>query len=54
MEKMAFYNSDGDMLIVPHKGRMYIKTECGRLIVKPREVCVIPRGIKFSVELGEN
>ena len=54
MEKTAFYNSDGDMLIVPHKGIMYIRTECGMLIVKPREVCVIPRGIKFTVQLGEN
>lgn len=26
MERKAFYNSDGDFLIVPHKGTLYITT----------------------------
>ena len=51
MEKTAFYNSDGDFLIVPHKGTLYVKTLCGRLTVRPREILVIPRGVTFSVEL---
>lgn len=33
MGKTAFYNSDGDFLIVPHKGTLYIKTLMGKLTV---------------------
>ena len=51
MDKTAFYNSDGDFLIVPHHGTLYIKTLLGRLTVRPREICVIPRGITFSIDL---
>jgi len=36
MEKTAFYNSDGDFLVVPHKGTLYIKTLMGKLTVRPR------------------
>lgn len=30
---------------------MFIITEFGKLTLKPREILVVPRGIKFSVEL---
>jgi homogentisate 1,2-dioxygenase len=33
MEKRAFVNSDGDMLILPQQGRMDIQTEFGRYVV---------------------
>ena len=36
MNKTSFYNSDGDFLIVPHAGILYIKTLCGRLTIRPR------------------
>jgi homogentisate 1,2-dioxygenase len=35
MEKEAFFSSDGDLLIVPQKGALLIKTELGRLRVDP-------------------
>lgn len=44
-----WYNSDGDILIVPQTGSLRIHTELGRLVVHPHELCVIPRGIVFSV-----
>lgn len=47
----VFYSADGDFLIVPETGTLVIKTELGRLRVDPCEICVIPRGIKFSVDL---
>jgi homogentisate 1,2-dioxygenase len=49
MEDRAFYNADGDLLIVPQTGGLDITTECGKLYVNPGEICVIPRGIQFSV-----
>jgi homogentisate 1,2-dioxygenase len=51
MGKTAFYNSDGDFLIVPHKGTMFVRTLNGRLVVKPKEILIIPRGIKFSIDV---
>lgn len=51
MINRAFYNSDGDFLVVPETGSMDIITEFGKLIVSPREIVVIPRGIKFAVSL---
>ncbi len=51
MEKKYFYNSDGEMLIVPQEGRLLLRTEMGHLEVSPTEIAVIPRGIKFAVDL---
>lgn len=53
MEKTAFYSSDGDMLIVPQQGDLFITTEFGRILVQPQEICVIQRGIKFKVDVTE-
>ena len=46
-----FYNSDAEMLIVPQQGTLCIATEMGVLEVAPKEICVIPRGLKFQVTL---
>jgi len=54
MGKTAFYSADGDFLIVPQEGTLFITTEYGRLTVKPREICVIPRGIKYKVDLDSS
>lgn len=53
MRDHFFYNSDGDFLIVPQEGGLRFKTEFGNLEVTPGEIIVIPRGIKFQVELLE-
>lgn len=47
----AFFNADGEWLIVPQQGRLRITTELGLLDVEPQEIVVLPRGLKFSVEL---
>ena len=51
MGDRAFYNADGDLLIVPQQGKLLISTEMGRLSLEPQEIAVIPRGIKFKVDL---
>ncbi|KAK8214013.1 Homogentisate 1,2-dioxygenase [Phyllosticta capitalensis] len=50
-EKTAFYSADGDWLIVPQTGVLDIQTELGMMRVRPREICVVPRGIRFRVAL---
>lgn len=51
MKQKCFYNSDGDFLIVPQEGDLRIQTELGWIEVHPNEICVIQRGIRFSVHL---
>jgi homogentisate 1,2-dioxygenase len=53
MHDRFFYNSDGEMLLVPQQGSLNLHTECGRLDVAPGEIAVIPRGMKFRVELPD-
>ncbi len=49
MERRAFVNADGELLIVPQEGELLISTELGRLQVKPGEIALIPRGLAFKV-----
>jgi homogentisate 1,2-dioxygenase len=46
-----FYNADGELLIVPQSGSIEIFTELGLMQVSPCEIAVIPRGMKFKVQL---
>ncbi len=46
-----FYDADGELLIVPQLGRLRLATEMGLLEVEPQQVAVIPRGLRFRVEL---
>ena len=39
--------------LVPQLGRLELVTEMGLIEVFPGEICVIPRGIVFSVKLPE-
>ncbi|MBC8124719.1 MAG: homogentisate 1,2-dioxygenase [Candidatus Kapabacteria bacterium] len=52
MTDSFFYNADGELLIVPQLGSLRILTEMGIVDVEPQEICVIPRGIKFRVEVS--
>ncbi len=54
MQRRYFYNADGEMLILPETGNLIIYTELGVLEVKPGDVCCLPRGLKFRVEIGES
>jgi homogentisate 1,2-dioxygenase len=49
----CFYNADGELLIVPQSGTMTLKTEFGIIEIKPGEIAIIPRGVKFRVECAD-
>lgn len=53
MERRAFVNADGEMLLVPQQGGLVITTEMGILDLKPGEIAVIPRGVVFKVDLSD-
>lgn len=54
MSGRYFYDADGELLIVPQHGRLRIRTEMGVLDVEPLEICVIPRGVRFAVDLPDS
>ncbi len=49
MDKRAFVNADGELLLVPQQGRLTITTELGVLSVAPGEIALLPRGVVFKV-----
>ncbi len=51
MQDRFFYCADGELLVVPQLGGLRIHTELGILAAAPGEIAVLPRGLKFRVEL---
>lgn len=51
MQGRYFYTADGEMLIVPQAGRLMLHTELGVLEIAPGEIGLVPRGIRFRVDL---
>ena len=50
----VFHNADGELLLVPQTGALTLQTEFGVLAVNPGEIAVIPRGVKFRVEISSD
>jgi homogentisate 1,2-dioxygenase len=53
MRNRCFYSADGEILVVPQLGRLVLVTELGRMELGPQEIAVLPRGIRFRVELRD-
>jgi homogentisate 1,2-dioxygenase len=53
MTERFFYNADGEMLVVAEKHRIRFLTELGIIEIGAGQVCCIPRGLRFRVELPE-
>ena len=53
MTGRAVQFSDGELLIVPQQGAVHLVTEMGRMDVAPGMIAVIPRGLRFRVDLPD-
>ena len=53
MTDRYFVDADGELLFVPQAGALVLHTELGPLQLAPGEIAVIPRGIRFRVELPD-
>lgn len=51
MEDRYFANNDGEMLFVPYSGEINLHTEFGKLNICPGMIALIPRGVKFRMEV---
>ena len=47
----VFFDADGELLFVPQQGTLKLVTEMGVLEVAPKEMAVVPRGVRFRVEV---
>ena len=53
MTDRSFYNADGELLFVPQLGAHLFVTELGVIDAAPQEIVVIPRGVRFRLELPD-
>jgi homogentisate 1,2-dioxygenase len=51
MVNTYFVNNDGELLLVPSEGELRLHTELGTIELPVGMIAVIPRGIKFKVEV---
>ncbi len=51
MDNKYFYNVDGEMLLVPQVNTIRVFTECGVIDAIPGDIVVVPKGMKFKVDL---
>lgn len=51
MSGRAFQSADGELLFVPQTGDLRITTEFGMLAVPPGHVALVPRGVRFRVDV---
>src|SRR5215472_5524437 len=49
----VFSDVDGELLIVPQLGTLLLRSELGVIEAAPGEIAVIPRGVRFRVELPD-
>jgi homogentisate 1,2-dioxygenase len=51
MTNRVFVDADGELLIIPQEGTLRLLTELGRMDAAPGSVALVPRGVKFRVEV---
>jgi homogentisate 1,2-dioxygenase len=53
MQARYFCDADAELLIVPQLGRLRLATELGVMTLEPLEIALIPRGVRFRVDLAD-
>ncbi|HEU0066364.1 MAG TPA: homogentisate 1,2-dioxygenase [Sphingomonas sp.] len=53
MTQRVFFDADGELLFVPHEGRLHLLTEFGHIHVAPGQIALIPRGVRFRALLPD-
>ena len=51
MERRLFVDADGELLIIPQAGTLRLVTEMGAMELAPGWIGLIPRGVRFRVEV---
>jgi homogentisate 1,2-dioxygenase len=48
----VMFDADGELVLVPQEGALRVATELGVLELAPGEIGVVPRGVRFRIELA--
>ncbi len=48
-----FFDADGELMVVAQESKLRFRTEFGAIEIEPGEICIIPRGVIFRVELTD-
>jgi homogentisate 1,2-dioxygenase len=51
MHRRVFVDADGELLIVPSSGELRLVTELGVIALVPGSIGLVPRGVRFRVEV---
>ncbi|MDP9422179.1 MAG: homogentisate 1,2-dioxygenase [Pseudomonadota bacterium] len=51
MRDRVFVDADGELLAIPQAGTLRIFSEMGRMVLAPGWIGIIPRGVRFRVEV---
>jgi homogentisate 1,2-dioxygenase len=51
MKDRLFVDADGELLIIPQSGTLRLFTELGRMELAPGWIGIVPRGLRFRVEV---
>ncbi|MFL6724683.1 MAG: homogentisate 1,2-dioxygenase [Sphingomicrobium sp.] len=51
MKDRVFVDADGELLLIPQSGTLRLFTEMGRMDLAPGWVGIVPRGVRFRVEV---
>ena len=54
MDRRVFADADGELLILPQSGDLRLFTEFGRIDVSPGQAALVPRGVKFRVDIASD
>ncbi|MDQ1156318.1 homogentisate 1,2-dioxygenase [Sphingomonas sp. SORGH_AS 950] len=49
----VFVDADGELVFLPQSGRLTILTELGRIDIAPGQIALVPRGVRFRIELPD-
>jgi homogentisate 1,2-dioxygenase len=53
MSHEHMFDADGELLVVAQENKLRFRTEFGAIDIEPGEICIIPRGVIFRVELTD-
>src|SRR4051812_5628993 len=54
MDGRVFVDADGELVIIPQMGTLDLQTELGRIEVGRGSIAIVPRGMKFRVQLRDS
>jgi homogentisate 1,2-dioxygenase len=53
MANQVYFSADGELLVIPERGRLRLVTELGVIDLEPLEIALVPRGLRYRVELPD-